>query len=42
MAGKAKFNKDEDDDLWGSMVTVAPKTSKTSNMKSSIIDNDDP
>ncbi|KAL2330200.1 hypothetical protein Fmac_017781 [Flemingia macrophylla] len=37
-----KLNKDEDDDLWGSIAAPAPKTSKPLNLKASRTEDDDP
>ncbi|XP_061342590.1 uncharacterized protein LOC133288787 [Gastrolobium bilobum] len=37
-----KLNKDEDDDLWGSIAAPAPKTAKQLNLKSTVTDEDDP
>ncbi|KAG5095759.1 hypothetical protein JHK84_051347 [Glycine max] len=37
-----KLNKDEDDDLWGSIAAPAPKTARPLNLKSAQTDDDDP
>ncbi|KAK7394682.1 hypothetical protein VNO78_15217 [Psophocarpus tetragonolobus] len=37
-----KLNKDEDDDLWGSIAAPAPKTSRPLNLKTVQSDDDDP
>jgi SCY1-like protein 1 len=36
------LNKDEDDDLWGSIAAPAPKTSRPMHLKSSSVDDDYP
>jgi len=37
-----KLNKDEDDDLWGSIAAPAPKTARPLNLKTAQTDDDDP
>ncbi|WVZ04744.1 hypothetical protein V8G54_018090 [Vigna mungo] len=37
-----KLNKDEDDDLWGSIAAPAPKTARPLNLKTAQSDDDDP